>query len=98
MSHPHDEATVPHHSAWASCPALAGYECWEAIGRGGMGVVYRAYNAELRREEAIKVLRVGASQRDLERFRFEAEAAAGLQHQNILSVYRTGEQDGQPYL
>ncbi len=92
------EATTPHRPAAATLPALDGYGPMEEIGRGGMGVVYKAYNAALGRHEAVKVLRAGASARDLERFRFEAEAAAGLRHDNILPVYRTAEQDGQPVL
>jgi serine/threonine-protein kinase len=77
----------------------ADYEAMELVGEGGMGVVYRARHRTLHRFEAIKVVRAGrfAGPRDLERFRFEAEATAGLDHPNIVSVYRVGEVDGLPF-
>jgi serine/threonine-protein kinase len=78
--------------------ALGGYERWQEVGRGGMGVVYKVWNRKLRRAEALKMIAGPACVRDRERFRFEAEAAAALDHPNIVSVYGVGESDGRPFL
>jgi tetratricopeptide (TPR) repeat protein/predicted Ser/Thr protein kinase len=70
------------------------------LGRGGMGVVYRAFDDELRRPVAIKMIldpsRAGAS--ELERFRREASAAARLAHPGIVAVHEVGEHEGKPYI
>jgi serine/threonine-protein kinase len=83
----------------AAPPELPGYEVQEELGRGGMGVVYRAWDCRLNRPVALKMLLAGAYAlpRERERFRREAEAEARLRHPNIVQVYDFGSLDGRPY-
>jgi eukaryotic-like serine/threonine-protein kinase len=76
------------------------YEIIETLGRGGMGVVYRAFDRQLRREVAIKTIteRLIADPEMLSRFYREASKTAALKHPNIVIVYDLGEQDGFPYI
>ena len=79
---------------------LDGYEVLGLLGAGGMGEVYRARDSALRREVAIKVLPsfVSRDPDQLRRFEQEAQAAAALNHPNILAVHRFGIFEGAPYL
>jgi eukaryotic-like serine/threonine-protein kinase len=82
-----------------SFPDLPGYEIESELGRGGMGVVYRAKHHRLDRTVAVKMLptygHIGP--RDWERFRRETLAIAALRHQNVVQIYAVGEVAGQPY-
>ena len=75
---------------------LGDYELFEEIGRGGMGVIYRAQQKRLRRTVAVKVLRGAefAGEEARARFRLEAEAVAQLQHPGIVAIHDVGESDG----
>ncbi|MCC6132450.1 MAG: serine/threonine protein kinase [Acidobacteria bacterium] len=79
---------------------LGRYRLESLLGRGGMAAVYRAFDEELRRAVAIKVI-LGEHVTDdsfLKRFKQEAELVAHLDHPNILPVYDFGEDAGRPYL
>jgi eukaryotic-like serine/threonine-protein kinase len=76
------------------------YEVIELLGRGGMGLVYRAFDRQLNREVAIKTVTEGLAgdQEMLQRFYREAAKTGALKHPNIVIVYDLGEQDGFPYI
>src|SRR5579864_2532130 len=81
---------------YAELPRVPGYEVEAVLGRGGMGVVYKARQLSLNRTVALKMLLAGAYAGPLERARFrrEAEAVAGLRHPNIVQVFDVAEHEG----
>jgi serine/threonine-protein kinase len=85
--------------AGAALPQIPGYEIEALLGRGGMGIVFRARHLRLGRPVALKMLLAGthASPEERKRFLREAKAVAGLRHANIVQVHDMGEHDGRPY-
>src|SRR5262249_13991947 len=79
---------------------LFGYRLEELLGRGGMGVVYRAYDPRLKRHVALKLIapELAEDERFRERFLAETELAASLEHPNVVPIHDAGEVDGQLYL
>src|SRR5262249_14546283 len=79
--------------------AVPGFEILGELGRGGMGVVYKARQVALRRTVALKMVQNGAhaNPKELARFRAEAGVIARLQHPNIVQIYDVGEAAGRPY-
>ncbi len=88
-------------SGVASGPTLTlpGYDVLGELGRGGMGVVLQAYQPQLRRAVAVKMLLSGAAAgpAEVQRFRTECAAAGCLQHPGIVRVHEVGEHEGRPY-
>jgi len=94
---PHGEEAPPARLDGVHVP---GYEVLEVLGRGGMGIVYKARHLALNRTVALKMILDGAhsSPRQATRFRTEAELIARLQHPNIVRIHEVGEHEGRPYL
>src|SRR5205823_4189632 len=86
-------------AAPAPAPALPGYEILEVLGRGGMGIVYKARQIKANRLVALKMILSGSHAGEAEhaRFRTEVEAIARLQHPHIVQVYEVGESEGRPF-
>jgi WD40 repeat protein/serine/threonine protein kinase/tetratricopeptide (TPR) repeat protein len=83
----------------SALPQVPGYDLLSELGRGGMGVVYKAREQSLGRIVALKMVLAGAhaGSDEIKRFRAEAEVLARLQHPNLVQIYGFGEQEGKPY-
>jgi serine/threonine-protein kinase len=83
----------------AALPQIPGYEFETVLGRGGMGIVFRARHLKLNRLVAVKMMLAGAfaESREKERFEREALSVAGLRHPNIVQIYDVGDMGGRPY-
>ncbi len=83
----------------ADLPQIPGYDIEQLLGRGGMGVVFRARHLRLNRIVALKMALAGAyaGAHERERFQREAEAVAGLRHPNVVQIHDVGDSDGRPY-
>lgn len=88
------------HAATPTRVTIPGYDILTFLGRGGMGIVFKARDVRLKRTVAIKMIPEGTfpSTDDLARFRREAEAVARLQHVNIVQIYEIGEHHNKPYI
>jgi hypothetical protein len=91
------DAPRPSSKAFAANTVVGDYEIIGELGRGGMGVVYRARQNTLNRIVGLKMLTGHYGPDELTRFRAEAETAAGLHHTNIIQIYEVGEMEGAPF-
>jgi serine/threonine protein kinase len=94
------DTSPPDGTAGVGPSPVAGYEFLTEVGRGGMGVVYKARQLSLNRIVAIKRLRdeAFAGPEQLGRFHIEAAAIARLQHPNIVQIHEVGQREARPYL
>ncbi|MDV6032113.1 MAG: serine/threonine protein kinase [Phycisphaera sp. RhM] len=93
----HSSTDAPHSFESAQ---VGDYRLVDVIGVGGMGIVYRAEDARLRRTVAVKVMKpdVAANEMARQRFLREAESAARIDHENIVTIYQVGEHEGVPFI
>jgi Tol biopolymer transport system component len=92
------EAVADAPAELAAGTQIGNYRIDGVLGRGGMGVVYRATDTKLHRPVAIKFLSIVADEQAKQRFHQEAETTSGLNHPHIVTVYDVGEHDGQQYI
>jgi WD40 repeat protein len=103
LDQPPDAPTIPAPAsageARRALPQVPGYEVLGELGRGGMGVVYKARHVALDRLVALKMVLSGEFTGDQERARFRAEslAVARLSHANVVQIFEVGEHDGRPF-
>lgn len=97
---PHDRLPTALSSEGDSPGEIGDFELLAELGRGGMGVVFKARQKSLDRLVAIKIILGNqlASPEQLRRFAVEARAAAQVQHPHVVSIFETGRANGQPYL
>ena len=90
---------IPRHRPIGGLPRILGYRIESVLGRGGMGVVYKARQMNLNRPVALKMLLAGvfATPAELTRFSREAQAIAALRHTNIVQIYDIGDCDGRAF-
>jgi serine/threonine-protein kinase len=98
MFPPSDDSPTPLPND-AALPQIPGYEIEAILGRGGVGIVFRAKHLGLNRLVALKMLLTGAyaGRREKERFQREALAVAALRHPNVVQIHDVGEHEGRPY-
>ncbi len=96
-----EAASLENHESQGRVPLeeLPGFEVLGELGRGGMGIVFKARQIGLDRLVALKMIRAGeyASQEDLARFLTEAQAVARLQHPRIVQIFEVGRHQNRPY-
>jgi eukaryotic-like serine/threonine-protein kinase len=93
------DGSAPAKAGPPDVPAIPGYEVREELGRGGMGVVYKALQVSSGRLVALKLIRdiALAGPQEHARFRIETQAAARMRHPNIVQVHEVGDHDGRPF-
>jgi serine/threonine-protein kinase len=96
---PSSDDSLPPPPSESALPQIPGYETEAVLGRGGMGIVFRARHLRLNRVVAVKMMLAGAyaGPREKDRFQREALAVAGLRHPNVVQIHDVGDVDGCTY-